>query len=119
MDHRWRSRHHRFDYLDTPSRPLMIAFVHASLGYDWAHLRHFTAYAFNPNNWITNGSEQIIAIGVGAIISYLVWPKVHATVDGWVKGHLQAHHDALKATLAEHHETMKRHVAEEIGKLSK
>ena len=81
--------------------------------------RHFLAYSFSILNWVTNGSEQLIAIGIGAIVSYFLWPKVHATVDGWVRGHLQAHHDALKATLAEHHAAMKRYVAEEIGKLNR
>ena len=97
----------------------MLAFIHANLGYDWAHLRHFTAYAFNPNNWITNGSEQIIAIVIGAAITYVVWPKLRHAVDGWVKGHFEAHRTAIKADLAEHHEAMKAHVASEIAKLKK
>ena len=95
----------------------MLAFIHANLGYDWAHLRHFTAYAFNPNNWITNGSEQIIAIVIGAAISYMIWPKLRATVNGWIKGHFDRHHEEIKKTLAEHHEAMKAHVAAEIAKI--
>lgn len=85
----------------------MIAFIHASASYDWSHFRHFMAFAFNPVNWITNGSEQIIAIGIGAVISYMVWPKVHHAVDGWVKGHFEAHRIAMKSVLEEHRQNIK------------
>ena len=81
--------------------------------------RHFLAYSFSILNWVTNGSEQIIALGIGAVISYLLWPKLHKAVDAWVKGHFDRHHDAIKVTLAEHHEAMKAHVASEIAKLKK
>ena len=81
---------------------------------DW---RHFGAYAFSIDNWFTNGSEQIIAIVIGAAISYMIWPKLRATVNGWIKGHFDRHHEEIKKTLAEHHEAMKAHVAAEIAKI--
>jgi hypothetical protein len=61
--------------------------------------RHFLAYAFAPNNWITNGSEQVIAIAVGAVITYLVWPRLHNAVNNWVKRHLKAENEELHRKL--------------------
>ena len=79
--------------------------------------RHFLAYSFSILNWVTNGSEQIIAIVIGAAISYMIWPKLRAAVNGWIKGHFDRHHEEIKKTLAEHHEAMKAHVAAEIAKI--
>lgn len=98
-----------------------MMFASMPLGHDLVHwaddLRHFLCYAFAINSWVTNGSEQLIAIAIGAIISYFLWPKVHAATDAWVKGHFDRHHEEIKKTLAEHHQAMKDHVAKEIAKL--
>ena len=77
----------------------MIAFIHANLQYDLDHLRHFMAWGFNPNNWFTNGTEQIIALLVGAVISYFLWPRLHAKIDSWVKAHVRAGNAELHAKL--------------------
>lgn len=61
--------------------------------------RHFLAYSFSILNWVTNGSEQIIALGIGAVISYFVWPRLRAKVNGWMKHHTEAANAELHAKL--------------------
>jgi hypothetical protein len=58
----------------------VIGFVHASLSYDWDHLRHFLAWAFNPDNWFTNASEQMIAFIFIAVIGATLWPPLRRAV---------------------------------------
>ena len=86
----------------------------------WADdLRHFLASSLNAQAVGGNTGAAVYWSLAAAVISYALWPKVRTAVNGWIHGHLQAHHDAIKVTLAEHHAAMKRHIAEEIGKLNK
>lgn len=61
----------------------LLAFIHADVPYDWAHLRHFAAFAFNPDNWITNGSEQLLAILVGLVLAKILEPWLRPKVEAW------------------------------------
>lgn len=77
----------------------MLAFIHANAQYDFDHFRHWLAYTFNIVNWATNGSEQLVAIIIGAMITYIVWPKFRHAMDGWIKGHMHASNEELHRKL--------------------
>ena len=62
---------------------VVIAFIHADVFYDWDHLRHFMAWAFNPDNWFTNASEQMIAAVVVVVVGTLLWPRIRHPFEGW------------------------------------
>ena len=92
----------------------MIAFIHANAVYDLDHLRHFMAWGFNPGNWFTNASEQMIAFVVVAVIGTLIWPRMRHAFEGWfdrkIVGHLEVHHKKMAELLEGHMAELHSHI---------
>lgn len=72
---------------------------------------HFLYFAFDPWNFVTNISAEIIQVGIilgvwKAAKRWLV-PRIHSVVHKLLAPHLEAHLEAIKA-----------HISSEIAKIS-
>lgn len=82
----------------------------------WADdLRHYLASCLNASAVGGNTGAAVYWSLFAGIVSYALWPKLRRRVDAWVKGHLHAHHEALKATLDEHHDRILASVREHLS----
>ena len=92
----------------------MIAFIHSDVVYDLDHLRHFMAWAFNPDNWFTNASEQMIAAVVVVVVGTVLWPRIRHAFEGWfdrkIIGHLEVHHKKMAKLLEGHMAELHSHI---------
>lgn len=66
----------------------VVLFVPAS---QWDHLRHYAAFTFNADAVAPNIGAWVYCGILAAALSYVVWPRVRASANAWVKGHLAAH----------------------------
>lgn len=59
--------------------------------------QHYLYFIFDPWNWGTNASEQLIAFAVLFILGWFfkryLWPKIHPLIRNWFK---ELHHEALE-----------------------
>jgi hypothetical protein len=85
------------------------AWIHGTVRSNLDALRHFFAFAFNPVNWITNGSEQVIAIAIGFVLASLLWPPLRRRIHAFADRKLAPLHDHLTAIRKSHADLAQSH----------
>jgi len=60
-------------------------------------VQHYLYFIFDPWNWGTNASEQLLAFvgiaGLGWLFKKYVWPKLRPVLRTWMK---ELHHEAIE-----------------------